>query len=53
MDRERWFTVIMGEKFKVDSLTTEKIAARLPLPEEAALELALNLNVWNASSVGK
>jgi len=53
MDRERWFTVVMGEKFKIDSLTTEKLAARLPLPEEAALELALNLDVWSDSSAGK
>ena len=53
MDRERWFTVVMGEKFKVDSLSTEKLAARLPLPEEAALELALNLDVWKNSSAAK
>lgn len=26
MDRDRWFKVVMGEKYKVDAKTTEKLA---------------------------
>jgi hypothetical protein len=48
MDRERWFSVVMGEKFKVDARTTEKLAQRIPLPASAARELAFRLEV-NAS----
>lgn len=43
LDRERWFKVVMGEKFKVTAGNTEKLAERLPLPEEAAEELAFRL----------
>ncbi len=45
MDRERWFKVVMGEKFQVDEFTTEKLAARIPLPKKAADELAFKLEV--------
>lgn len=45
MDRERWFKVIMGEQYKVDVRTTDKLAERLPFPEAAASALALKLNV--------
>jgi ERCC4-related helicase len=45
MDRERWFRVVMGEKYKVDLRTTEKLAERLPFPESAASALALHLEV--------
>jgi hypothetical protein len=45
MDRERWFKVVMGEKFKVDAGTTDKIAERIPLPEALAEELAFRLEV--------
>ena len=27
MDRERWFKIVIGEKYKVDARTTEKLAA--------------------------
>lgn len=43
MDRERWFSVVMGEKFKVDARNTEKLAARIPLPESVAGNLAFRL----------
>ena len=43
MDRERWFGVVMGEKYKVDARTTEKLARRIPLPESVAKELAFRL----------
>lgn len=45
MDRERWFKVVMGESYKVDARTTDKLAERLPLPESAANELIFNLSV--------
>lgn len=45
MDRERWFRVVMGEKYKIDLRSTEKLAARIPLPESAADELAFKLEV--------
>ena len=38
MDRERWFSVVMGESFKVDARTTEKLAHRVPLPTMRAAE---------------
>jgi superfamily II DNA or RNA helicase len=43
MDRERWFSVVMGEQFKVDSCHTEKLAQRIPLPAGAASQLAFRL----------
>jgi len=45
MDRERWFGVLMGEDYKIDVRTTEKIANRVPFPVEAANELAFQLGV--------
>lgn len=45
MDRERWFSIVMGEDYKVDARTTEKLASRIPLPESAAAELAFRLGV--------
>ncbi len=43
MDRERWFNVVMGEDYKVDARTTERLAERVPFPEAAANELAFQL----------
>lgn len=45
IDRERWFSVVMGEKFSVDAKTTEKLASRVPFPESAAAGLAFRLEV--------
>jgi len=45
IDRERWFNVVMGEKFSVDARTTEKLAQRVPLPSSVAKELAFRLEV--------
>lgn len=50
MDRERWFNVVMGEDYKVDLRTAEKIASRVPLPASAASELAFDLSVPSAIS---
>lgn len=49
MDRERWFSVVMGENYRVDARTTEKLAERIPFPEIAAEALTLRLEVGNAS----
>jgi len=46
MDRERWFKVVMGERYKVDAKTTEKLAERIPFPEKAADKLAFDLSVF-------
>jgi len=43
MDRERWFNVVMGEDYKIDAATTDKLAARVPFPASAANELAFQL----------
>ena len=48
MDRERWFKVVMGESYKVDAQTTEKLASRIPFPESAANELTFDLSVFVA-----
>jgi Helicase conserved C-terminal domain len=45
-DRERWFQVVMGEKYEIDEAGTDRHAARVLLPETAALALAFRLEVW-------
>ena len=45
MDRERWFSVVMGEKYTVDAKTTDKLAQRVPFPESLAQGLAFRLEV--------
>ncbi|MCA9227765.1 MAG: DEAD/DEAH box helicase, partial [Planctomycetales bacterium] len=45
MDRERWFNVVMGEEYKIDFRTTEKLANRISFPAEAARELAFELDL--------
>ena len=49
MDRERWFNVVMGEDYKVDIRTTEKLANRIAFPASAAAELAFELGVVRAA----
>lgn len=43
-DRERWFQVIMGEKYSVDEATTDKQAARILLPSQVAQTLTMKLH---------
>ncbi len=43
MDRERWFNVVMGEDYRVDVRSTDKLAQRIPFPLIAAQELAFRL----------
>ena len=45
MDRERWFSVVMGQEFKLDARTTDRLADRIPFPASAASELAFALAV--------
>ena len=42
-DRERWFQIVMGQDFKLDEATTEKLARRVPLPAQLAGELLFRL----------
>ena len=44
-DRERWFSVVMGEKYQLDEATTERLSERIPFPEQAARDLAFDLSV--------
>jgi len=48
MDRERWFSVVMGEEYRMDLKTTERLAERIPFPESAASKLAFRLEVVGA-----
>jgi hypothetical protein len=45
-DRERWFQIVMGQKFEFDEGTSEEIAARVPLPETLAKQLTFDLARW-------
>jgi ADP-ribosylglycohydrolase len=48
-DRERWFQIVMGQKFEFDEGTSEAIASRVPLPERLAKELTFDLARWKES----
>ena len=43
IDRERWFNIVMGEKFKIDVSSIDKLAERLILPEKIINELQFKL----------
>ena len=50
-DRQRWFQVVMGEKYIVDEYASDdaqidRLAKRVPFPETAALALAFSLEVF-------
>ncbi|REJ95224.1 MAG: hypothetical protein DWQ34_06765 [Planctomycetota bacterium] len=47
-DRERWFQVVMGQKFEFDEGASEELASRVPLPENLASQLTFNLARWQA-----
>jgi superfamily II DNA or RNA helicase len=46
-DRERWFQIVMGQKFEFDEASSEAIACRVPLPTELADSLTFNLACWS------
>ena len=52
-DRERWFQIVMGEKYEVDEATTEARSQRIPLPEAVRAELALKLHPGETSVSGQ
>ncbi len=43
-DRERWFQIVMGEKYEVDELATDRRAERIPLPEAVQQQLVMRLH---------
>lgn len=43
-DRERWFQIIMGEKYAADEASTDRQAERIPLPNKVQQELAMRLH---------
>ena len=43
MGRDRWFNVVMGERYKVDARSADKLAEWLPFPEEAARAFKLDV----------
>jgi hypothetical protein len=45
-DRERWFQIVMGQKFEFDERTSEELATRVPLPETLAKQLTFDLSRW-------
>ncbi|MFM7163656.1 MAG: helicase-related protein [Planctomycetaceae bacterium] len=45
-DRERWFQVVMGQKFEFDEAASEELAQRVPLPLELARQLTFDLTRW-------
>lgn len=44
-DRERWFGVVMGETAALDERSTERHAGRVPLPDELAASLTMDLSL--------
>lgn len=49
-DRERWFQVVMGQKFEFDEVTSEELAHRVPLPLELAERLTFDLARWKPAA---
>jgi ERCC4-related helicase len=44
-DRERWFQIVMGERYEVDEAATERRAERIALPEQVRRQLSLKLDI--------
>lgn len=44
-DRENWFSIVMGGQVRQDYETAERLAERLPLPEQIVMSLSLNLSL--------
>ena len=49
-DRERWFQIVMGQKFEFDEKTSEDLARRIPLPEALAKSLIFDLRRFRQDS---
>ncbi|NCO35374.1 MAG: hypothetical protein AUJ92_07315 [Armatimonadetes bacterium CG2_30_59_28] len=50
-DRERWFQIVMGQKFEFDEAKSEALANRVPLPESLARQLTFDLSRWRSGGV--
>ena len=46
MDRERWFNVVMGDRYETDTGSTDRMADRIPLPQAVVDALAFDLRVF-------
>jgi helicase-like protein len=42
-DRERWFQIVMGQKFEFDEAASDELANRIPLPANLAASLIFDL----------
>jgi hypothetical protein len=42
-DRERWFQIVMGQKFEFDEAASDELAWRVPLPDDLAPTLIFDL----------
>ena len=42
-DRERWFQIVMGQKYEFDEGTSDELSRRVPLPEKVACDLMFDL----------
>lgn len=51
-DRERWFQIVMGQKFEFDEAASEALANRVLLPPELAEELVFDLRRWKGQKHG-
>ncbi len=49
-DRERWFQIVMGDKYEVDEAETDRRAARIPLPRAILNDLMLRLEAPEAET---
>lgn len=52
-DRERWFQILMGDKYELDESATEARAERIPLPDSVQSELTLKLQPGVISESGE
>ncbi|MBI5527640.1 MAG: hypothetical protein HY897_15010 [Deltaproteobacteria bacterium] len=48
-DRERWFQIVMGQKFEFDEKSAEDVARRIPLPEALSQSLVFDLRRFRAT----
>lgn len=46
-DRERWFQIVMGQKYEFDEATSQVIASRILIPDSVAHSLTFDLSCWH------
>ena len=52
-DRERWFQIVMGQKFEFDEATSEALANRVPLPPDLANALVFDLRRFRPAATAQ